>query len=164
MRLTFTMPTQVCSCCGETKPVTEFYAQSYTGLPSKQCKTCTNVKKSVQRHKAKHGKFISKERIRSCGEEPELTLDDWRDVMVYFKGCCAFCGRPEGRSKKDKHDRDHLVAISKGGRTVRTNIIPACRACNRGRGNQDWRTWFRKQPFWTPDQERRIAAWQRGEV
>lgn len=164
-RLTYKGPTtQVCSCCGREKPLSEFYAQSYTGLPAKQCKTCTRVKKQVQRTKAKHGKFISKERARSCGEEPTLTLQDWKDAMVWFEGACAFCGKPEGRAKKDKCDRDHLVAISKGGKTERRNIIPACTTCNRGRGNSDWLEWFRKQPFWTAERERRIALWQAGEV
>lgn len=157
-RLHYTPKLYECSCCHELKPESEYYKQAYTGLRSNQCMTCVKVKKSVVRHKAKHGKFISKERIRGM-EEPNFSLEDWKDSMVHFKGCCAFCGKPEGRAKADKMDRDHLVALARGGKTVRNNIVPACRKCNRGRGSKDWREWFRAQPFWSAAQEKRIQGW-----
>lgn len=154
------IPKKVCSCCNQSLPITEFYKQSYTDKLTDQCKTCINVKRSVQRNKSKHGKFISKERIRAM-EEPNYQLKDWKDVMVYFGGECPFCGTKEGRSKKAKFDRDHLVAISCGGKTERKNIIPCCPKCNRGRGNKDWVEWFRKQPFWTQEREDKIREWVR---
>lgn len=162
-RLTYKPPTQKCSCCGQVKPVTEFYRQSYTGAPAHQCKECTRIKKNVQRNRQKHNKFVSKEKVRSCGEVPTLTLQDWKDAMLWFHGACAFCGKPEGRSKESKMDRDHLVPLSMGGKAERSNIIPACRKCNRGRGNREWRTWLRAQEFYTSEREQRIAIWQAGE-
>lgn len=154
----FTLPTQTCSCCGETKPVSEFYQQSITGLPSAQCKTCVNVKRSVVRNKRRHNKFVSKEKCRT-GEAPDLSLEAWKSCMVYFRGCCAYCGKPEGRAAADKLDRDHLVPISKGGKTVKNNVIPACRKCNRGRGNKDWKEWFTTQDFYSKEREIRIETW-----
>ena len=65
IRLSYTPKLRECSCCHQLKPVSEFYRQSYTGEPSSQCKTCTNVKRSVVRHKDKHGKFVSKEKRRN---------------------------------------------------------------------------------------------------
>lgn len=152
------VPKKVCSCCGQEKSVTEYYRQSYTGKFTDQCKTCINVKRSVTRHKAKHGKFISKERQRAM-EEPDYKLKDWRDAMVHFGGVCPFCGKPEGRGKKEKFDRDHVIPESKGGKTVRNNIIPCCPKCNRGRGNRDVFDWFRRQDFWTQEREDKIRAW-----
>lgn len=157
--LTYVPKLYVCSCCGEYKPECDFYKQSYTGARTEQCKTCINVKRSVIRHKAKHGKFVSKEKCRGFGEEVDYELKDWQDAMVHFGGCCAFCGKPEGRSKTDKHDRDHLIAISKGGKTERKNVIPACRQCNRGRGNRDWLEWFKSQAFWSLERAKKIVAW-----
>lgn len=153
-----TMPTKVCSTCGKSLPLTEFYMQSYTKQLTSQCKTCINVKRGVERHKAKHGKFISKERIRGF-EEPDYSFQDWKDVMTHFRGECPFCGKPEGRARVDKHDRDHVVAISKGGKTERRNIIPACRKCNRGRGNKDWFVWFSGQDFFDEERAALIRAW-----
>lgn len=163
-RLTYNPPKQKCSCCGEVKPLTEFYRQSYTGAPALQCKECTRIKKNVQRNRRKHNKFVAKEKRRTCGEVPTLTLQDWKDAMLWFHGACAFCGQPEGRSKESKMDRDHLVALSCGGKAERQNIIPACPHCNRGRGNKDWRAWFREQEFYTVEREHRIAIWQAGEA
>lgn len=153
------MPLRECSCCHKAKPLNEFYTQSYTGFPTNQCKQCINVKRSVERHRLKHSKFISKERVRGF-EEPQFSLQDWKDTMVHFGGCCAFCGKPEGRAAADKMDRDHLLALSKGGKTRRGNIIPACRKCNRGRGNKDWREWYRDQDFWDADREANIIIWE----
>ena len=151
----------VCSCCGIAKAPSEFYTQSTTGLPTAQCKTCINVKRSVVRGKRRHNKFVSKEKFRT-GEVPEFTLVDWKACMVHFSGCCAYCGKPEGRAAADKVDRDHAIPISKGGKTTKRNVIPACRACNRGRGNADWQVWFSKQNFYTVERERHIQAWLDG--
>lgn len=163
-RLTYKPKMFKCSCCHQVLPETEFYRQSYTGARANQCKACTRIKKNVQRNRQKHNKFISKEKVRTCGEVPTLTLQDWKDAMLHFRGGCAFCGKPETRGKANKMDRDHLVPLSMSGKAERTNIIPACRTCNRGRGNRDWRTWFQAQPFYSVDRERRIAAWQAGDT
>ena len=158
MKLTYTPPLRTCVTCGATKPETEYYRQCYTGIVDNQCKVCINVKKSVDRAKAKHGKFISKEKQRNM-ETPDYRFEDWRAVMLHFGGSCCFCGVKEGRAKVAKMDRDHLVAISKGGKTTRDNIVPACRKCNRGRGNKDWREWFKAQDFYDAARYNRILQW-----
>ena len=158
--LHYDMPKQVCKCCGVEKPVSEFYAQSMTGLPSAQCKECVNIKRSVVRNKRRHNKFVSKEKCRT-GEIPEFSLADWKECMLFFRASCAYCGAKEGRAAADKLDRDHLVPISQGGHTVKYNIVPACRKCNRGRGNKEWRAWFRQQEFYTAAKEAHIDAWHK---
>lgn len=163
-RLHYTPKMLECSVCHQIKPETEFYRQSYTGIPLQQCKECVAIKRRVERGKQRLNKFISKEKHRTCGEVPDYSLDDWRAAMLHFRGCCAYCGKPEGRSKKDKFDRDHLIPISRLGKTVRNNVIPACPTCNRSRGNSDWQLWFRKQPFWTKAREDAIIAWYKQEV
>lgn len=157
-KLTYKPKMQRCSCCGEEKPLSEFYTQAYTGIPTQQCKTCINVKRSVQRHKDRHSKFISKEKQRSM-QSVDYSLSDWRDSMLHFGGRCAYCGAPEGRAKASKFDREHFVPLSRGGETLRHNIGPACRACNRGRGNKKIADWYRDQPFWTQERENKIIQW-----
>lgn len=159
IRLHYTPPKYTCSCCGEEKPATEFYTQSTTGLPTKQCKECINIKRACQRDKRKVSKFVAKERQRACGEEVTYTVDDWKATMVYFKGCCAYCGKPQGRAKTDRLDKDHVIAFSKGGKTERHNIVPACKKCNRGRGNREWRTWYKSQDFYDTSREEKIDKW-----
>lgn len=92
----------------------------------------------------------------------EYTLDDWRDVMLHFGGECCYCGVKEGRAKASKFDREHLIPISKGGKTVRNNIAGACRKCNRGKGGRDLFEWYREQPFWTVEREDKIVTWMEG--
>ena len=159
MTLTYTPKVYTCSCCGKDKVESEFYRESYTGKRTNQCSECINIKRRVVRGKAKHGKFVSKEKMRGM-ETPTFTLQDWQVAMLHFRGACAFCGKPEGRGKKDKLDRDHLVAISRGGKTEPGNIIPACRYHNRSRGNKPWYTWFRGLDCWTQEREDKIIEWE----
>lgn len=149
---------QTCSCCGKVKSVTEFYAQAYTGLPSQQCKGCTLIKRRAERQKAKTGKFISKEKQREM-KDIDYDNNDWKAALLHFEGHCAYCGRGEGRARDARFDREHFVPVSRGGETSRHNVGPACRKCNRGRGNAPLFPWFRKQEFWTHDQERKIVTW-----
>jgi len=156
----FKIPTKICSCCGIEKPISEFYREAYTDLVANQCKVCIGVKRKVDRAKARHGKFVSTERRRAMDWELEYPLADWKAAMLHFGGACAYCGTVEGRAKDKKMDRDHLKPMSKGGKTEKHNIVPACKACNRGRGNKDWIEWFRKQPFYTVEREERIKRWE----
>lgn len=162
MQLTYALKLYECTCCKAQKIESDFYRESYTGRRTNQCKECINIKKRVQRGKSKHGKFVSKEKIRGF-ETPDYSLEDWRAAMLHFRGACSFCGKPEGRAKKDKLDRDHLVAISRGGKTIRNNVVPACTKCNRGRGNKNWEEWFPYQEFYTKERAIKIITWQKGQ-
>lgn len=159
IRLHYEVKKQTCSCCGAAKPISDFYAQAYTGQPSMQCKECTLIKRRAERQRAKTGKFVSKEKQRSCAEGVTYDNDDWKAALLHFRGACCYCGRSEGRAKDARFDREHFVPISRGGKTERSNIGPACRKCNRGRGNQRLFVWFRKQAFWTAGAERKIVDW-----
>lgn len=65
---------------------------------------------------------------------------------------CAYCGR-------GADTLDHVLPVVRGGMTVRSNLIPACRPCNLAKGHSDVLEWFRLHDGWTPDRELRIIAW-----
>lgn len=48
-----------------------------------------------------------------------------------YNGHCAYCGKSISRSEMTI---DHIVPKSKGGSNDDDNLLPACRACNLGKG------------------------------
>lgn len=151
----------ICSCCGEDKPLTDYSVDTYTHKPVRQCKECTKIKRHTKSkgQKLALSKFVSSQKRRELRKDIAYGHEDWIATMLWFKGSCAYCGKPEGRADIDKLDKDHLVALSKGGKTTRGNIVPACRKCNRGRGSAEALEWLRKQPFYTPEREARLVEW-----
>lgn len=57
-----------------------------------------------------------------------------RNVLARDEHRCQYCGR---RLPTGKLSVDHVVPLSRGGRTRWTNVVCACRRCNRAKG---WRT------------------------
>lgn len=43
------------------------------------------------------------------------------------KGVCGYCGRPV---RPKELTMDHIVPIARGGRSIKGNVIAACKACN----------------------------------
>ena len=56
--------------------------------------------------------------------------------------------------------RDHLEPVSEGGRTIQSNIVPACQSCNSSKGAEDFKDWFMKQPFFSQERLNRIFKWR----
>lgn len=46
---------------------------------------------------------------------------------------CVLCGVT---SKESKLEIDHIIPISKGGKTIKSNLRTLCFNCNRGKGNE----------------------------
>lgn len=65
---------------------------------------------------------------------------------------CAYCGN-------GADTLDHVLAKSKGGMTVKNNLIAACRICNGSKTDKPMKEWFRGQPFWSKDRESAILYW-----
>jgi 5-methylcytosine-specific restriction endonuclease McrA len=42
-------------------------------------------------------------------------------------GVCHYCGRQVGR---DQLTMDHVVPLSRGGKSKKGNVVPACKECN----------------------------------
>lgn len=76
-----------------------------------------------------------------------------KDIFSAWDNKCAYCEKPEPKTL------DHVVPKSKGGMTVRANLIPSCGDCNLSKSNETWCTWYRSQSFWTHSKELKILEW-----
>ena len=65
---------------------------------------------------------------------------------------CAYCGVPADTL-------DHVKPRHKGGATVASNLVPACKNCNRRKGSEEWQAWFSRQDSWTADRTLKIQDW-----
>ena len=122
------------------------------------CNVCYTIKRKLD--KQKHSKFVNNTKHRT-GEEDTYTLKDWKDAMIFFGGRCAYCDAEQSRRKK--LTRDHVLAVSKGGGTVKENIVPSCHHCNCSKGDIKMEVWFARQKFFTSERIGRINEW-RGEL
>ena len=54
---------------------------------------------------------------------------------------------------------DHLKPKSKGGSSLRSNLVPACLDCNHSKGTQPWLVWFQEQSFYNETAKELIEEW-----
>jgi 5-methylcytosine-specific restriction endonuclease McrA len=73
---------------------------------------------------------INNNRRRAAGT---LTKKEWLAILESYAYSCAYCGRDDCPMQIE-----HIVAVSKGGLTVRENIVPACEPCNKRKQAQLW--------------------------
>lgn len=89
-------------------------------------------------HPEKHRLAEQRRRARlrdSCS--PGVTPEQWAERVRLFAGCCAYCHRPADTV-------DHCIPISRGGKDIITNVVPACRSCNsskRDKTPSEWRAY-----------------------
>ncbi|RLB41957.1 MAG: HNH endonuclease [Deltaproteobacteria bacterium] len=70
---------------------------------------------------------ISEEEIRKEKEKARrLRKTQWWLARIE-KGICYYCHRKVGR---ENLTMDHIVPLSRGGKTRKGNVVPACKDCN----------------------------------
>ena len=151
-----------CTTCGQLKTLYDGYHKN--GVDDSggtayrlECKTCYNAKRKENSVSNKHTEFLGHQRHR--GESDiSYTYTEWREAVIFFGGMCAYCGRT--MRKCETLTRDHLDSVSKGGKTEQGNIIPACNTCNCSKGNQEFKDWYMKQPFFSQERLNRIFQWR----
>ncbi len=80
----------------------------------------------------------------------------WKQsIKEKWNNQCAYCGSEENLTL------DHITPRSKGGRDRLTNILCACKECNKSKGHQLWSDWYLQQPFFTTDKLSAIIEWQK---
>lgn len=87
---------------------------------------------AAQRRKARKSKVMS-----------TFTVAHWRLALVYWRGCCAYCGNPPRLwDNPQVLHQDHFIPLSKGGNYTPDNILPVCQECNLGKRNNDPAEWL----------------------
>ena len=76
-----------------------------------------------------------------------------RSIKYGWGGLCAYC-----RSNRAT-TLDHLKPKSRGGSSLRSNLIPACQGCNHSKGSQHWLEWFQDQSFFNETAKELIDEW-----
>lgn len=61
----------------------------------------------------------------------DFVIAQWRELLVQFDNCCAYCGRND-----QTLTQDHVVPLSGGGSHTMANIVPCCKSCNSRKGTQ----------------------------
>ena len=89
---------------------------------------------------------------------PSFSHQEWKETIIFFGGECAYCGCTphKGRSLT----RDHLQPVSRGGKTIQSNIVPACESCNSSKGADDFKDWYMKQAFFSQERLNKIFKWR----
>lgn len=64
-------------------------------------------------------------RRRSNTVASDVTRQSWDVLAATFGGRCFWCEQPSERL-----EMDHVVPVSRGGRHLLSNLVPACRSCN----------------------------------
>lgn len=63
----------------------------------------------------------------------------WEEFREEDKVCCFYCGiRPPERW-------DHVIPVTKGGATIRGNLVPACGSCDDSKGKDDLKAWLARR-------------------
>ncbi len=71
------------------------------------------------------------------GARGTLTAQQWRLLVREYCGCCAYC-----TTEPATPTIEHVVPISRGGRTELGNIVPSCGPCNRLKRTKTAEEWL----------------------
>lgn len=103
--------------------------------------------KSYATLEGKYKSLLRKQQRRAAGS---LTLEQWFKICKLFDNSCAYCG------SRLNIEQEHIVPVSKGGKTSFGNIIPACGSCNRSKCNRDLIEWYRTRDTFTEERLEKI--------
>lgn len=91
----------------------------------KNYRKTTERGKSIRRTVMRN--YQAKRRTDGCNS---VATWEWERVVRQYNYCCAYCG------KECYLTMDHVIPLSKGGKHVIENIVPACSECNTKKGAQ----------------------------
>ncbi len=76
-----------------------------------------------------------------------------RSIKLHFGCTCVYCGETY-----DLFDLtiDHVRPRSRGGETISSNCVPACRKCNQSKGSEQWDEWMLARFGLHPERKQRI--------
>jgi 5-methylcytosine-specific restriction endonuclease McrA len=100
---------------------------------------CGEHQREVYReHYRRNRDLICQQKVaRKRGVAP-LPPEGSEALREWFAGACAYCGAPATTW-------DHIVPVSKGGKTEPGNIVPACLSCNSSKKDSDLDDWLARR-------------------
>jgi 5-methylcytosine-specific restriction endonuclease McrA len=96
--------------------------------------------RAANRERARAYVRLAGHRRRAAAGGEHIRVEDWENLLRKHSGRCAYCG-----DKALLIEADHRVPLSRGGRNVIENILPACRHCNRRKQKKtdvEFRAWL----------------------
>lgn len=154
-----------CSRCGIIYPATNEHF-SYSDKEHKHfmciCKKCAaekqknnpkrneTIKRFHENHPESYVKKMKRRYDLLHNNGFVLTNVEWQENLEYFDHSCAYCRSKENITK------DHVIPLTKGGTTSKSNVIPACNSCNTSKLNHDFENWYKKQSFFTDERFNKI--------
>ena len=110
-------------------------------------------KKYRESPRGKIVKKISEEKRRSLKKQCKATLtkEEWIKIKEDFNNRCAYCGK-----ETECLTMDHFIPLTKHGELTKENIIPCCNSCNSSKNNREFIEWYRKQLFYSRENETHI--------
>jgi len=76
-----------------------------------------------------------------------------KSIKYGWGGLCAYCRCERATTV------DHLKPKSRGGSSLRSNLVPACHSCNHSKGSLNWLEWFQRQEFYNSVAQELIEDW-----
>lgn len=76
-----------------------------------------------------------------------------KSIKYGWGGLCAYCRCNRATTL------DHLKPKSRGGSSLRSNLVPACQSCNHSKGSRNWLEWFEEQDFYNDTAKELIEEW-----
>lgn len=129
---------KTCTQCRRAKPPADFVAGKARRIAS-NCAACR--KANSTRHRRKYYAGLSRDkqhelthRARAQSYGVEHVPYSRSAVLARWGHTCAYCSAPA-------EHLDHVQPLSKGGADVESNILPACVACNLGKGAKTLSEW-----------------------
>lgn len=119
-----------CTKCGKVKPISDFRLQTGNAHKNKGyyrswCRRC-DYDSTHERAKIKKDKFY-KLRSNLSREGGQISLDDVRSLG--YPDVCYLCGQPI--SDWFDAEMDHILPLSAGGKTRKSNLAWTHKTCNR---------------------------------
>lgn len=114
----------------------EYYYESYTRKEVREkAQERTRQWVLANPEKAKHNSKVANGRRRLLEKNVGggFTIEDVREIFDLQNGRCAYCRKKVG----DKYHVDHIVALSRGGTNIRSNLQITCGPCNLSKAARD---------------------------
>ncbi len=89
---------------------------------------------------ATRARYAKRRARRVALADNDLTAAEWAGLVAAWDGACAYCG-----TVSPALQRDCVLAISRGGRYTRENVVPACASCNASKHNDEVTGWLRRK-------------------